>query len=78
MIIGICDDDKVWGRRASHIIGEYRKKTSLDVEIQYFPDKESLLNYEGDRLKRYFWISNLETGMESNWQRKYIRNGHPA
>lgn len=62
MIIGICDDDKVWGRRASHIIGEYRKKTSLDVEIQYFPDKESLLNYEGDPIEALFLDIELGDG----------------
>ena len=37
MIIGICDDDKIWERKASYIIGEYRKKASLDIDIQYFP-----------------------------------------
>ena len=42
MIIGICDDDKIWERKASYIIGEYRKKASLDIDIQYFPDRESL------------------------------------
>ena len=62
MIIGICDDDKVWGRRASNIIGEYRKKTSLDVEIQYFPDKESLLNYEGDPIEALFLDIELGDG----------------
>lgn len=35
MIIGICDDDKIWERKASYIIGEYRKKVLLDIDIQY-------------------------------------------
>ena len=62
MIIGICDDDKIWERKASYIIGEYRKKASLDIDIQYFPDKESLLNYEGDPIEALFLDIELGDG----------------
>lgn len=66
MIIGICDDDKIWERKASYIIGEYRKKVSLDIDIQYFPDRESLLNYEGEPLEALFLDIELgdENGIE--------------
>ena len=66
MIIGICDDDKIWERKASYIIGEYRKKVSLDIDIQYFPDKESLLNYTGDPMEALFLDIELgdENGIE--------------
>ena len=66
MIIGICDDDKIWERKASYIIGEYRKKASLDIDIQYFPDRESLLKYEGEPLEALFLDIELgdENGIE--------------
>ena len=45
MLVGICDDDKNWEKKASDIIEGYARKASREIEIQYFPDGDSLLNY---------------------------------
>lgn len=47
MIIAICDDDKIWCRKAQNIIKDYGKKIDLTVEILCFTDHEELMNYVG-------------------------------
>ena len=47
MVIGICDDDKIWYRRAEGLIEQYAEETGQEVALCYFPDTEALLAYEG-------------------------------
>lgn len=47
MIIGICDDDKVWCRHAEQMIEEYMYQTAMKAEIFCFANREELLAYEG-------------------------------
>ena len=61
MLVGICDDDKIWEKRASYIIEEYARKSAQEIEIQYFSDEKSLLNYEGDPIEALFLDIELGT-----------------
>lgn len=63
MLVGICDDDRIWERRASQIIEEYGKKVLTEIEIQYFPDRNSLLNYVGEPIDALFL--DIELGEEN-------------
>ena len=54
MVIGICDDDKIWRRRAERMIEEYAEQTLLDVELFRFGDREELFRYEGKPLDVLF------------------------
>lgn len=45
MRIGICDDDKKWREYAGNVIIKHLEKTSLEIELVYFSDRESILNY---------------------------------
>ncbi|MDY3919009.1 MAG: LytTR family DNA-binding domain-containing protein [Candidatus Limivivens sp.] len=54
MIIGICDDDKIWCRHAEQVIEGYTCQTSLEAEIFCFSEKEALLAYEGRPLDVLF------------------------
>lgn len=54
MLVGICDDDKNWEKNASDIIEEYARKASQEIEIQYFPDGDSLFNYQGEPIEALF------------------------
>ena len=47
MVIGICDDDKIWCRHAEQLIEEYLYQTSIKAEILCFEKKEELQAYEG-------------------------------
>lgn len=54
MIIGICDDDRLWCRKAQKIIEDYGKKTCLTAEILCFTDHEELMNYTGEPIEVLF------------------------
>lgn len=61
MLVGICDDDKIWEKRASYMIEEYARKSAQEIEIQYFSDEKSLLSYEGDPIEALFLDIELGT-----------------
>lgn len=66
MIIGICDDDRLWCRHAEQIIEEYAFQTDLNAEIFCFPDREALWDYEGMPLDVLFLdiVLKEESGIE--------------
>lgn len=43
MRIGICDDDKIWLKKADTIIKEYCQEHTLQAEILHFQNQEELL-----------------------------------
>lgn len=47
MIIGICDDDKVWHRQAKHILQEYMRETEQELEFIHFFTGKEVMEYEG-------------------------------
>ena len=60
MVIGICDDDKIWSRRAERIIEEYGERILLETEVFRFADREELFRYEGKPLDVLFMDIVLE------------------
>ena len=70
MIIGICDDDKIWYRRAEGLIEQYAEETGQEVALCYFPDTEALLAYEGAPLEALFMDIELngENGVKAALQ----------
>lgn len=70
MVIGICDDDKIWYRRAEGLIEQYAEETGQEVALCYFPDTEALLAYEGAPLEVLFMDIELngENGVKAALQ----------
>lgn len=66
MVIGICDDDKVWCQEAGRLIGEYAKQTGLEITLYCFADQKELLSYSGIPLEVLFLDVELkkESGLK--------------
>lgn len=62
MVIGICDDDKIWCNEAKRLIKEYTQQTLLEAEIYCFADQEALLSYSGAPLEVLFLDIELKSG----------------
>ena len=70
MTIGVCDDDKIWYRKAEGLIEQYAEETGQEVALCYFPDAEALLAYEGAPLEALFMDIELngENGVKAALQ----------
>ena len=70
MTIGICDDDKIWYRKAEGLIEQYAEETGQEMALCYFPDAEALLAYEGAPLEALFMDIELngENGVKAALQ----------
>lgn len=60
MVIGICEDDKIWQFKAKKIIAEYADSIALHVEIVIMNGKKSLMLYEGAQIDVLFMDIVLE------------------
>lgn len=47
MIVGICDDDKIWCCKAKQIVEEYAQKIKEEIEFIIFHSKDDLKSYDG-------------------------------
>lgn len=54
MVIGICDDDKIWCEKAERLIEEFGQQTMLETEVHCFEDGEMLMAYSGAPLEALF------------------------
>lgn len=71
MIIGICDDDKLWCRRAEHLIQEYANKIQTEMEVINFYSVTRLTEYAGEPLDIIF----METIFKDKKDDEHRRDG---
>ena len=51
LVVGICDDDKIWLEESKEIIIKFAQKTKIELQIQCFSNKTQLLGYSGTPLE---------------------------
>lgn len=58
MVIGICDDDKTWRRRAKRLLENWFENAGKEAEILCFSQGRELLEYKGggQRWTCFSWI----------------------
>lgn len=66
MRIGICDDDKLWCKKAQKIVEEYAAKSNLPMQSFLFMSGEDMLKYEGEHLDVLFCDIELENAEEES------------
>ena len=54
MVIGICDDDKTWRRRAKRLLENWFENAGKEAEILCFSQGRELLEYVGVALDVLF------------------------
>lgn len=54
MVIGICDDDRIWLEASGEMITKFAQEAKLDIEIQCFSNKKQLSEYNGTPLDALF------------------------
>lgn len=54
LVVGICDDDKIWLEESKEIIIKFAQKTKIELQIQCFSNKTQLLGYSGTPLDALF------------------------
>lgn len=66
MVIGICDDDRIWLRRTQQLLEQYMNENQTEGEIHIFSDSAELFAYTGLPLDVLFLDIELqhESGME--------------
>lgn len=66
MVIGICEDDKMWQLKAKKIIAEYAGSIGLHVEFVIMNSRESLMLYEGESIDVLFMdiVLDEDNGIE--------------
>lgn len=60
MIVGICDDDNFWCKKAQQVIEDYAVQMKYPVEIICFSSRDALVNYDGG-MQVLFLDIELET-----------------
>ncbi len=71
MTVGICDNDKLWCKKAEELIKKYAEKTKEEIIILNFYSVNKLEKYVGEPLDLIF----METVFEDDWERGYKKNG---
>ena len=64
LVVGICDDDKIWLEESKEIIIKFAQKTKIELQIQCFSNKTQLLGYSGTPLDALFL--DIELGNNEN------------
>lgn len=68
MVVAICDDDVLWGKKAKNIVLEYGKSISEEMEVYFFQSDKELLNYTEKPLDVVF----MDIVFEENGREKEI------
>lgn len=63
MVIGICDDDRIWIEASEEIIKEFASEAKIEISIKSFSDGKELFEYEGVPLDALFL--DIELGKEN-------------
>lgn len=70
LVVGICDDDKIWLEESKEIIIKFAQKTKIELQIQCFSNETQLLGYSGTPLDALFLILSWEImKMEFIWRK---------
>lgn len=64
LVVGICDDDKIWLEASKEIIIKFAQKTKIELQIQCFSNETQLLGYSGTPLDALFL--DIELGNNEN------------
>lgn len=66
MIIGICDDDRMWCSKAEFLIEQFAERTQLPAEVFCFQNSEELFRYQGEPMDVLFLDIEIrnENGIE--------------
>ena len=59
-IVGICDDEVEWLKKAKEIIDAFSVGICREIEVKTFHSGEEILNYEGEPLHAAFMDIELE------------------
>lgn len=66
MIIGICDDDRMWCRKAEYLLETFTEEREIPAEIFCFQNSEELFGYQGEPMEVLFLDIEIkdENGIE--------------